>query len=119
MPEIHVTKHYVRFTETRTTVEAEPQTFAKDRVYELPEASCERWKRRRVAVDATEADFSAQAKADVQAAKKKPKEAAVQTSGQAGTNTTPEAEAGTAAGPAGDTTSPAGISEANAAPLQS
>lgn len=62
---------FIRFTNDRSTVEAQPQAFKAGRVYELPEASCERWKRRQAAVDATEAEFAAQAKAD-KAAPKKP-----------------------------------------------
>jgi hypothetical protein len=37
---------FIKFTQDRTTVEAEPQVFKAGQVYELPEASCERWVRR-------------------------------------------------------------------------
>lgn len=67
---------FIRFTQDRKTVEAEPQVFAAGRVYELSAGSCERWKRRKVAEDATEADFKAQAKADNVAAKKAAEEEA-------------------------------------------
>lgn len=53
---------FIKFSKTRTTCEAEPQSFEAGRVYELPEASCQRWKRRDVAEDATEAEFKAQSK---------------------------------------------------------
>jgi hypothetical protein len=53
---------FIKFTQNRKTVEATPQEFCADRVYELNEASCERWKRRGAAVDATEAEFKAQQK---------------------------------------------------------
>ena len=36
----------VRFTESRTTREAQPQNFEAGKVYDLPAASCERWVRR-------------------------------------------------------------------------
>jgi hypothetical protein len=55
---------FIKFTADRKTVEAEPQLFEAGRIYELSPESCERWKRRKVAVDATEAEFEAQAKAD-------------------------------------------------------
>jgi hypothetical protein len=51
---------FIKFTADRTTVEAQPQVFKAGNVYELSEASCERWKRRKVAEDATEAEFKAQ-----------------------------------------------------------
>lgn len=64
-------KGYIKFTEDRTTVEAEPQAFQAGRVYELPLTSCDRWKKRNAAVDATEAEFKAQAKADKKPAAEK------------------------------------------------
>lgn len=39
----------IRFIEDRTTVEDTPQHFKAGEVYELPDASCERWVRRGVA----------------------------------------------------------------------
>lgn len=44
---------FIKFTQTRQTVEERPQVFEAGRVYELSEESCERWKRRGVAVDAS------------------------------------------------------------------
>lgn len=72
---------FIKFTEDRTTVEAVPQVFKAGRVYELPEMSCERWKKRSVAVDATEAEFKAQAAGDAKA--KKPAKEAAQAAGDA------------------------------------
>lgn len=60
---------YIKFTADRSTVEATPQHFKADRVYELAESSCDRWKKRGVAVDATEAEFKAQAAADAKVKK--------------------------------------------------
>lgn len=51
---------YIKFTEDRSTVEAEPQHFEAGRVYHLPVPSCERWIKRNAAVPATEAEFKAQ-----------------------------------------------------------
>ncbi len=42
----------ILFTETRTTRATPPETFEKGRIYDLPVASCDRWKLRGVAVDA-------------------------------------------------------------------
>lgn len=61
---------FIKFTQDRSTVEAEPQTFKVGRIYELSEASCERWKRRQAAEDATEAEFKAQGKARASAGEK-------------------------------------------------
>lgn len=94
---------YIKFTEDRTTVEAVPQIFVVGRVYELPEASCERWKKRNAAVDATETEFKAQTAADKKASGKAA--AKSQPSAQTPPNTTPAAEAGMAAGPVGDDSS--------------
>lgn len=44
---------FIKFTKSRTTVEEHPQVFEAGRVYEMSEESCERWKRRGVAEDAT------------------------------------------------------------------
>lgn len=64
---------YIKFTEDRSTVEAEPQHFEAGRVYHLPVPSCERWIKRNAAVPATEAEFKAQdqAKPAKQVGKKK------------------------------------------------
>lgn len=64
---------YIKFTEDRSTVEAEPQHFEAGRVYHLPVPSCERWIKRNAAVPATEAEFKAQgqAKPAKQGSKKK------------------------------------------------
>lgn len=45
---------FIKFIKSRTTVEEHPQVFEAGRVYEMSEESCERWKRRGVAEDATE-----------------------------------------------------------------
>lgn len=42
----------ILFTKDRATVEEHPQVFKAGEVYDLPETSCERWKRRGCAVDA-------------------------------------------------------------------
>lgn len=42
----------IMFTKDRATVEEHPQVFKAGEVYDLPEESCERWKRRGCAVDA-------------------------------------------------------------------
>lgn len=106
---------FIKFTEGRTTVEAEPQAFKAGRVYQLREDSCERWKKRGVAIDATKDEFDAQAKADAAGGAKKdsggkPEKkgkadtskaaSAVQTSAStaAPQDTSASAEAGTAAG---------------------
>ena len=44
----------IMFTKDRATVEEHPQVFKAGEVYDLPEESCERWKRRGVAIDAAE-----------------------------------------------------------------
>lgn len=41
---------WIRFTQDRQTVEAQPQAYAKGEAYELPQASCDRWVARRAAV---------------------------------------------------------------------
>lgn len=45
---------FIKFIKSRTTVEERPQVFEAGRIYEMSEESCERWKRRGVAEDATE-----------------------------------------------------------------
>jgi hypothetical protein len=44
---------FIKFIKSRTTVEEHPKVFEAGRVYEMSEESCERWKRRGVAEDAT------------------------------------------------------------------
>lgn len=61
---------FVKFIEDRETVEAVPQVFKGGRVYELPEASCDRWKRRGAAVDATAAEIKGDDKPATKPAKK-------------------------------------------------
>jgi hypothetical protein len=72
---------FIKFTEDRATVEAVPQVFKAGRVYDLPEPSCERWKKRAAAIEATEAEFKAQAAGDAKA--KKPAKEATQAAGDA------------------------------------
>lgn len=47
---------FIKFIKSRTTVEEHPQVFEAGRVYEMSEESCERWKRRGFAEDATAPD---------------------------------------------------------------
>ncbi|MEY5098794.1 MAG: hypothetical protein RJA36_1513 [Pseudomonadota bacterium] len=56
---------FIKFTKSRTTVEEHPQVFEAGRVYELSEESCERWKRRGFAEDATAPEPVAQVAAEV------------------------------------------------------
>lgn len=44
----------IRFTQTRVTKEAVPQTFEEGKVYDVNAASRDRWIRRGCAVDVTE-----------------------------------------------------------------
>lgn len=53
-------KGFVKFTQTRTTKEAEPKTFEAGTIYELPRASVDRWVGRGVAEEVSADDFKAQ-----------------------------------------------------------